>query len=159
MDHTNQVLLWSTFIFVIIILAGMGASSWVKGREGLVIRPPATLVSPPNAGKMTDIVSDNNVNVYFPGTIWITFNDLEQRKKGGNSDIYQHADYNNWSTPQHATDNHTTNMFTAQPDPRFVGSVNSQDPFATTAPPPVMLPNLDLPLWIPPSHKKMSLYI
>ena len=128
MDHTNQVLLWSTFIFVIIILAYMGAASWVK--EGLVIHPPSNEPS-----SITDVISKNDVNVYFPGTIWITFNDLEQRKKGSNADIYQPAEYNNWSTPKMTADYRTTNMFSAQPDPRFVGPVNNEDPFSTTAPP------------------------
>jgi len=128
MDSTNKVLLWSTFVFIIIILAYVGAANWAK--EGLVIHPPAN-----GASSITDVVSKNDVNVYFPETIWITFNDIEKRKKGSN--IYQPAEYNNWSTPNMTADYRTTNMFSAhtKPDTRFVGVVNNEDPFSTTAPP------------------------
>ena len=89
-----------------------------------------------------DIRNAAKGSVFYPGSTFIVFDDDEEEKIIEGKEVKRtkghvnHSPYDAWGTPRHYLDNRTNNMFSGyvSPSSHFVGPVNDDDPFATTAP-------------------------
>jgi len=81
--------------------------------ECCILQPP----KPPPPHKSTIINEEEDINIYFPGATFITFDGEKNtnNKQDPNSDIYNYSKYDNWTTPYQTKSYQTNNMFSTIP--------------------------------------------
>ena len=90
--------------------------------ECCAIIPPSPPSPSPSPLSPSPPTIDEDIDIYFPGATFITFNKDKKQSGGPNSDIYNYSQYDGWTSPSPPQPYlRTNNMFSDTPLPGPIG--------------------------------------